>query len=183
MPDRLSLPLVCHPARPCAHALEVSAEAFRDDAGDIMLQFRVVAPSGLLNIPAPQPAGPADNLWQTTCWEAFIALPGADDYLEFNLSPSGQWAIYRFERYRQRDMAYAPAAVPIIEFNQNADGFTLLARLPATLLPTGKLLASLTAVIEAANGEKSYWALAHAGEQPDFHLAQSFTLRICPDTP
>ena len=183
MPDRLPLPLVCHPARPCPHALDVSAEACRDNAGDVTLRYRVVAPSDLLRLPPPQPADPADNLWQTTCCEAFIAFPGADDYLEFNLSPSGQWAIYRFGSYRQRDMAYAPVAVPIIEFNQNADGFTLLARLPAALLPAGELAVSLTAVIETADGDKCYWALTHAGEQPDFHLAQSFTLRIPPDTP
>ena len=183
MPDRLSLPLVCHPARPCAHALEVSAKACRDDAGDIMLRYRVVAPNGLLSIPAPQAPGPADNLWQTTCCEAFIGHPGAEDYLEFNLSPSGQWAVYRFERYRQRDMAFAPAASPIIDFAPTPDGFTLLARLPATLLPVGELAISLTAVIETLDGDKHYWALTHVGEQPDFHLAQSFTLRIPPDTP
>ncbi len=183
MLDRLPLPLVCHPARPSAHALNISAEARRDDAGDIMLRYRVVAPSGLLRLPPPQPAGPADNLWQTTCCEAFIALPGVEDYLEFNLSPSGQWAVYRFASYRQRDMAFAPAAAPIIDFAPTAEGFTLLARLPATLLPAGELAVSLTAVIETADGDNRYWALTHAGEQPDFHLAQSFTLRIPPDTP
>ena len=183
MPDRLPLPLVCHPARPCAHALDISAEACRDDAGDLMLHYRVAAPSDLLRVPPAQTAGPADNLWQTTCCEAFIAHRDVDAYLEFNLSPSGQWAVYRFAGYRQRDVTYAPAAAPLIDFTPAPNGFTLLARLPAALLPAGELAVSLTAVIETADGDKHYWALTHAGEQPDFHLAQSFTLRIPPDTP
>ena len=33
-------------------------------------------------------------------------------------------------------------------------------------------------VIEAADGSKSYWALAHGASQPDFHLRQSFALTL-----
>ena len=36
----------------------------------------------------------------------------------------------------------------------------------------------LSAVIEALNGEKSYWALAHPPEKPDFHHPDSFTLDL-----
>jgi hypothetical protein len=41
----------------------------------------------------------------------------------------------------------------------------------------------LSAVIEAADGSKSYWALAHCATQPDFHLRQSFTLTLNRNTP
>jgi hypothetical protein len=36
----------------------------------------------------------------------------------------------------------------------------------------------LTAVIEELNGDKSYWALAHAPGQPDFHHAAGFVLEL-----
>ncbi len=151
--------------------------------GSVLLRYRFAAPPGTLLIPAPQPPGPADNLWQHTCCEAFIAQPGADAYLEFNLSPSGQWAVYRFTGYRQRDIDFDPAAQPTIEFATAPEGYTLTTRLPAALLPAGELAVSLTAVSESTDGNKHYWALTHAGEQPDFHLPQSFTLRLPPVTP
>ena len=48
----------------------------------------------------PQP-GRKDGLWQTTCFEFFLALPDQPPYWEFNLSPSGDWNVYRMELYRQ----------------------------------------------------------------------------------
>jgi len=33
-------------------------------------------------------------------------------------------------------------------------------------------------VIKLKNGEKSYWALAHRGKQPDFHLRESFVVEM-----
>jgi hypothetical protein len=33
-------------------------------------------------------------------------------------------------------------------------------------------------VIEAADGSLSYWALAHAGEKPDFHDPATFSMRV-----
>jgi hypothetical protein len=36
----------------------------------------------------------------------------------------------------------------------------------------------LSAVIEAKDGSKSYWALAHPPSKPDFHNADCFTARL-----
>jgi hypothetical protein len=36
----------------------------------------------------------------------------------------------------------------------------------------------LTAVIETATGEKSYWALHHPAEKPDFHHRGGFALSL-----
>jgi len=38
--------------------------------------------------------------------------------------------------------------------------------------------AGLTAVIEETGGVKSYWALAHASREPDFHDPATFRMRI-----
>ena len=54
-----------------------------------------------LRVPPPRPPRVAERLWQHTCCEIFIAREGAPGYREFNLSPSGEWAAYAFERYRE----------------------------------------------------------------------------------
>lgn len=146
--------------------------------GGLSLSYRVRHQPGAIRIPAPLPSGPADGLWQHTCCEAFVTEDG-DGYREFNFSPSGQWAAYRFTSYRERDAAFVADAAPQISFNLLADGFVLHATLPAALLPSGHALRfGLTAVIEAAAGNKSYWALTHCAPQPDFHLRQSFALTL-----
>ncbi len=48
----------------------------------------------------PQP-GRKTGLWQRTCFEFFLAFPDQPQYWEFNLSPSGDWNVYRMEAYRQ----------------------------------------------------------------------------------
>ena len=40
-----------------------------------------------------------------------------------------------------------------------------------------ELRIGLTAVIEDIRGRITYWAIAHAGDKPDFHLHQSFVAR------
>ena len=105
-------------------------------------------------------------------------------YCEFNFSPSGQWACYRFADYRQRDLAFTAGAAPHTVAQPTADGFQLDATLPATLLPSAHTLRiGLSVVIEASDGSKSYWALAHGAAQPDFHLRQSFALTLNRTTP
>lgn len=42
-----------------------------------------------------------DELWQSTCFEAFFAEPGQERYWEINLAPNGHWNVYRLDRYRQ----------------------------------------------------------------------------------
>ena len=171
--------LLCHPASPCpaVGSIEVAA-AFAADGG-LTVRYRVHGQRDELRIPPPLPCAPADGLWQHTCCEAFIAANDQAGYREFNFSPSGLWAVYRFTDYRQRDTGYTPPAAPQINLQQLADGFALDARLAPQLLPAGRTLhLGLSVVIEAADGGKSYWALAHNAAQPDFHLRQSFTLAL-----
>jgi hypothetical protein len=175
--------LLSHPAAPCVVACHIEVTATTMDDGGLVLSYRITCPPAEILVPALQPPGPADGLWQHTCCEAFVAEDGAG-YREFNFSPSGQWAAYRFTGYRERDTTFAPKAEPQLGFTRLADGFELHAHLPATLLPLGKTLQlGLTAVIEAADGSKSYWALSHCAAQPDFHVRQSFALILKRNTP
>ena len=154
--------------------------------GGLQLRFALNGELSALHIPAPANTGFADELWQHTCFEAFVGTSEAVAYREFNFSPSGQWAAYAFTDYRQRDLAWQPLLAPHIATRRTADGLVLETHIAAALLPSdlGDLHIGLSAVIEAADGTLSYWALTHTGERPDFHQGAAFTLRLAPhDTP
>ena len=176
MPLTTEYPLIFHPASPCTgvDSLAVSLEWSTD--GTLILDYRLFGAPGRLRFPEAQPAAPADNLWQRTCFELFIAEEDGNGYREFNFSPSTQWAVYRFLAYRERDFCFVPPLAPQIDFHRLADGCHLAVRLPAAALPPAPRRLGLNAVIEAADGSKSYWALAHGAGQPDFHQALNFAL-------
>ena len=179
MPATTEHPLFCHPANRCATAHGVAASAWLTADGSLLLSYDVRGEPDGIRIPAPRPAGAADGLWQHTCCEAFVAAVDGPEYREFNFSPSGQWAAYRFHAYRDRDSGFVPPAAPQLALQRHASGFRLSARIAPELLPPGHVFnIGLSAVVEAADGGKSYWALAHAAAQPDFHLRQSFTLTL-----
>ena len=163
--------LIPHPSEPKGPltSLEVHLERKSD-----RLWVRFVAEGAVQDVEWPRPAEPirTDELWKHSCFEVFIATEGG--YREFNLSPSSQWASYRFTGYRE-DMADAEAVAVIDPLDLAEDMLALEAHLdPPT--PAGKL--GLTAVIEAKDGSKSYWALAHPSDKPDFHHPDSFVLDL-----
>lgn len=172
-------PLLCHPAGSVPAGIAVSAAATWLAGGGLQLHYRISGAIDTLTIPEPAPPAATDGLWQHTCCEAFAAAVDGPEYREFNLSPSGRWAAYRFADYRQRDTAWHPPAAPRIDCRREGDSLVLAASVPAALLPpVARLRLGLTAVLEAANGDRSYWALHHAGARPDFHLRASFTLDL-----
>lgn len=172
------LQLLPHPASSVPAGLAVRAGAAIAGDGGLQLFYRI-AGAGTLRVPPAAPPAPADGLWQHTCCEAFVATVDATDYREFNLSPSGRWAVYRFTGYRERDAAWQSPTAPTITVRCDGDTLELVATLPAALLPAGDTLdLSLTVVTENLSGAMSHWALDHAGERPDFHQRSSFTLRL-----
>ncbi|HYO27683.1 MAG TPA: DOMON-like domain-containing protein [Azonexus sp.] len=176
--------LLCHPVSPCAAVRAIEASAIVTASGALALSYRLQGDPEKISIPAPVPPAAADDLWQHTCLEAFVAAADDAGYREFNFSPAGLWANYRFTACRQRNPDFLPPAAPRIAFQRCADGFRLDAWLAPELLPaSGKLNIGLTAVIATRDGGRSYWALAHCAAQPDFHLRQSFSLTLQRTTP
>ena len=65
---------------------------------------------------------------------------------------------------------------PSIELATTDTTLELIVRLDLArlALPPGPCRLALSAVIEATDGAKSYWALAHPPGRPDFHHRSSF---------
>ncbi|WP_374326858.1 DOMON-like domain-containing protein [Azonexus sp.] len=170
-------PLLQHAASPPPAGLMIAVTASRGAAGELQLDYRLHGVT-ILALPPPAVAGPADGLWQHTCCEAFIAVADGPAYREFNFAPSGQWAVYDFADYRQRNESWQPPAAPQISCRRDGDTLYLMATVPAALLPANAARLGLSVVAATPAGDRSYWALAHAAAQPDFHLAASFVLPL-----
>src|SRR5436190_13084183 len=91
--------LVRHPETPPGAIHTIDAE-LRRIGGGAVAEFRVAGDISRLVIPSPATPARTDELWKTTCFEIFSAGDGAS-YDEYNLSPSGAWAAYRFDGYRE----------------------------------------------------------------------------------
>lgn len=165
--------LTAHPMTPCPAVRSLTGEA-RRQGGRLALTFRLEGDLAALAIPAAAAPDRTDGLWEHTCFEAFVGGEG-DGYLELNFSPSGQWAVYRFDGYRA-GMAALEIAPPRIEVTRTGDGLEL--RTTLDLPPAEPTRLGLTAVIEAADGSMSYWALKHPPGRPDFHHAAGRALAI-----
>ena len=179
----LRLQLAPHPGTPCPAVHSLSVEVGRTAAGALCLAYRLAGDVAALRLPpASANPQPSDGLWRHTCFEAFLGPVPATAYREFNFSPSGDWAVYDFAQERVRaDAAPAPAA-PSLRFSQQGDALMLTAATPLTPAPwpapAADTLLGLSAVIESADGQLSYWALAHPRPQPDFHTRAGWTARL-----
>lgn len=175
-------PLLPHPSCAPPSGLSVRAGARRDDDGSLALCYRIGDPGRQVRWPAVAGTGSADGLWQHTCCELFVAGAGRPEYLEWNLSPSGQWATYRFAAYRARAVDQGqPAWPPRIECAQDGDHWILTAQVASTGWPPAPWQLALSVVIETRDGALSYWALAHPQARPDFHHRDGFVLSLSED--
>jgi hypothetical protein len=174
--------LTIHPDSAGEAVTAIEVEAQRPGARALLLRFAVTAAPARLRLPPPAAPERTDELWRHTCFEAFLAAPGAAGYCELNLSPSGRWAGYRFDGYRRGMRATDGLAAPRTRLDVRPDGLELSAELDLgalTELPeTASWRVGLSAVIEDADGQMSYWALAHRSGRPDFHHADCFAAEL-----
>ncbi|HET7811102.1 MAG TPA: DOMON-like domain-containing protein [Steroidobacteraceae bacterium] len=173
--------LVAHPDTPVRAVSSVICVYEWFDPGEWRFNFLVTAPRKALKLPAPAAPARTDGLWRHTCFELFLRDPADGAYLEFNFSPSGQWAAYEFDGYRAGMRPLEMDAPLINPGGSEAEGFGLsaLLRQPG-LWRALPVRVGISAVIEEADGTTSYWALAHPPGKPDFHHADSFALELKP---
>ena len=112
--------LLPHPDSLCPAVQYIQARASLLDAGLLSLGFTLTGDLDKLAIPPPVPSERTDRLWEHTCFEAFIALPGTEGYLELNIAPSTAWAATVFHRYRE-DGRPAEGLDPRIVVHQKPD--------------------------------------------------------------
>ena len=174
----MRLALKLHPDSTSAAASSVEVEVTRPRDSALTLSYVVIGKISLLRVPSVVATARADGLWQHTCFEVFLAVPPNAGYYEFNFSPSTQWAAYRFSGYRSGMQVVSEIDAPSIEVSLSRDSYILQVALDLDTanVPRGTpWRLGLSAVIEETNGNKSYWALAHAPGKPDFHHADCFT--------
>ena len=132
------------------------------------------ATSGI-DIPAASDVGRTDGLWRSTCFEVLARLRDGR-YAEFNISPSGEWAAYGFNGYREgRSDLKGP--IQVVRAEWTGDVFELDAFVDWGDWPFIERI-GFSAVIEDVDGGLSYWALAHPSDKPDFHHPDSFILDL-----
>ena len=151
--------------------------------GGIAITYSLDGQISRLSLPVKSAPSRVDGLWQHTCFEAFVSVEGAPEYREFNFAPSGQWAAYAFQRYRDgRSLPHA--SDPQITVRTSESSFQLDALIQRESLPAlpvnARLLLGLSAVIEENDGVMSYWALKHPPGPADFHDASAFVLEWAP---
>ena len=181
----VSHPLICHPVATSKAIRNVAVTVTSEGPGTVSFFFEVDCDLEKLTIPARsgQINKMTDGLWQHTCFEVFLARGGQNAYREFNFSPSGQWAAYRFSDTRRRDPEAEAdgCSRPLIEFHQQVEGLALHAHLRQEHLPpgSGEFKMGLSAVLETREGDRpgfcTYWALHHPCSHPDFHHCASFS--------
>lgn len=138
----------------------------------IRLIYNLENPGNNLLIPPQSSPARRDNLWQHTCCEVFIGLLHQPQYLEFNFSPSGEWAAYAFSDYREPDDWPDPEP-PEIRTTQTLSGLQLEAVILPDTLPEAfrnqPLELGISTVLEDKEQHLAYLALAHSQATPDFH--------------
>lgn len=172
--------LVPFPGTEALPPIELQGQIERQ--GSILtIDYRLTGDLNSIVIPASQPdPSRQDKLWEHTCWEFFIGVRGDRSYWEFNLSPSGDWNVFHLDDYRQglrwEDRIFA---LPFtVDRATNSMDLKLAFNLSQIIASDRPLELGITAVIESAMGEISYWALTHAGKEADFHLRDSFAIAL-----
>lgn len=167
-----------HPDSHCVAATRIEVDIARPSAGSLALSYVVYGNISKLRLPPITAPARSDELWQQTCFEAFVGTAAGAPYYELNFAPSTQWAAYRFSNHRSGMRVATEIGAPRIEVRSEPDCWTLQAALSldgfsAVPRDLGWRL-GLAAITEDTHGSKSYWALAHPPGKADFHHFDCF---------
>lgn len=145
--------------------------------GKVRVDFSLLDPERkILNAPTGahwQHPTRVHGLWVSTCFEAFFALPGEHGYWELNLSAAGEWNLYHFDSYRKPQPPQESMDFSLVGFHTSPNGISCLLEGDNSL---SNIEASLCAVIQTCD-QSFYYSTHHAGEKPDFHRRESFSLK------
>ena len=166
--------------------IEITGEIIRE-GNSLQLSYKLTGDVAAIALPGLTAMAQRKNeLWQHSCFEFFLGIQGEPGYWEFNLSPSGDWNVYRLSGYRENltpETAYGALPFNVIV----AESFCELAlelELSALASAEQAVKIGVTTVIEevseneTSSGRISYWAIAHTGPEADFHRRDSFVIQL-----
>ena len=151
--------------------------AVRRDGTRLSISFKPSGAMGDVLWPVALPEGFSDGLWQHTCFEGFVGPVDDTGYVELNMATSGRWAAYRFDGYRAGLRRAKARPRRRLLWYPESRIFMAMFDMP-DLNPDAEWRVGVSAVVEATDRTKSYWALAHPPGNPDFHNADCFTIRL-----
>jgi hypothetical protein len=174
--------LTAHPHTAGPGVYGIAAEVRFIKAGVLFCDYTLHADLDQVRLPQAGAGARMDELWRHTCFEAFIAAGDTGPYFEFNFSPSGDWAAYRFSGYRAGMEQAGIVTPPQLRIFRGTERLELSATVDVSALPelaeARTVRVGLNAVVEDAAGGLSYWALRHTAGKPDFHHADGFVVEL-----
>jgi hypothetical protein len=174
--------LLSHPSTPTVAVESLDVQVSVPSAGLMTLVYSLRADMSRVRVRSEVVPAFADNLWKQTCFEAFIQPIGSHGYFEFNFSPTRQWAVYRFDSYRE-GMTPMGLSNPLdISVRREPELLVLEATFPlpvsAAIGAAPHLKLALSAVVEEDGGTLSYWSARHPKGRPDFHHPDGFAFEL-----
>jgi hypothetical protein len=173
-----------HPSSHSEAVRSIQVLVRRSAGAELQIAFRLDGEIRQIRIPPPVVPRINPQLWNHTCFEAFIAVQGQSAYHEFNFAPSGEWCVYALSGYRNGSPVADESMRPHIAVRSTDSQLELDAVVRRDVLSAihsqASLRLGLSAVIEAIDGTLSYWALRHPAHKPDFHNPDGFTLLLEP---
>ena len=160
--------------------IEISGRVNRKD-NILSIEYQLFGDLSAISIAPPASLASRQlHLWEATCFEFFIGIPGDRNYWEFNLSPSGDWNVFALDDYRQglrNETAFTSLPFKVDRY-PNYITLNLDVDLSEIILLEQDLEMAVTTVIKSSQNELSYWAITHGGKEADFHLRDSFIIKI-----
>lgn len=161
--------------------IDIAGEVIRS-GNKFFLRYGITGNVDQILLPAKS-ASPSrrEDLWKATCFEFFAAISNQPEYWEFNMSPSGDWNVYKMDAYRRVGFREETAFKQLPFVFRNTSGrlsLDITVDLSPILVSQQQVQIGITTIIQTIDGKETHWALSHPGAQADFHLKESFSIRI-----
>jgi hypothetical protein len=171
-----------HPSAPCESVQRLDVRLSFQNPAVVTLCYTLRGDMSRIRVGTEGAPGSADGLWKHTCFEAFMRPGESSGYYEFNFSPTRQWAVYRFDSYREGMTSMDLANPPVISTKRAPDSLELQVAVPlpfnADSGAARRTKLALAAVIEEESGRLCYWSGRHPQGKPDFHHPDGFAFEL-----
>lgn len=163
--------LISHPKYPAHNKLSLSSD-IQIIGQKCHIRYKVIGDISPIVINEGHTPQFRDELWKMTCFEMFVQNDNGPQYYEYNFAPNGDWASYSFDDYRN-GMTAIEINQPDIALSRSDDMIEVHVIMDINALPTGHLNIGLFAMI-FTDDDRSYWALEHSEDTPNFHQRDCF---------